>query len=267
MDPLNLQGTPVAEPEPRLQPTTIRKAQRSTVQKIEELHKENIPLCGTRKNQDTVSRKPVSISPLNANRPNPFILPRTTAPLIGSGESMRKKIIAATEMHTILAYLEESNFSQADILLRNMKCLGRELTKLAESSGFDDAENLSEEMTSRYFKIFQRRLLDTVVVAVCRGMSSNPSFYGPLCQMLNEYLHKCGLYTRSVEVGRRAVDADFNDMRSIPQVVHDPKKNAMIAQVERLPYYIDYKTEEGTEGYFFYEGRMVIMKYQKEHNG
>ena len=124
-----------------------------------------------------------------------------------------------------------------------------------------DEEELSEVVTAKYFKLFQRIIFDNFIVAIKRGLNNDTDkFYAQFLAKLNEYLTRCGIYTVNVISARKVSDDDYKNMT--PQVIKTPDKdlNGYIKEIERLPYRINYITEMGDKDFLQYNGIMLLYK-------
>ena len=123
-----------------------------------------------------------------------------------------------------------------------------------------DDEELSETVTSKYFKLFQQIIFDNLIVAVKRGLKTSDNFYLEFLTKINAYLEQCGIYTVNAKSGGKVTDEDYKNMS--PQIIKTSEKNlaGIISEIERLPYRINYLDEFGEKNFFQYNGIMNIYK-------
>ena len=122
-----------------------------------------------------------------------------------------------------------------------------------------DDEELSETVTSKYFKLFQAIIFDNLIVAVKRGLNTS-KFYGEFLTKLNDYLERCGIYTVNAKSDVKATDEDYKNMSPQPIKTSDKTQAGIIHEIERLPYRINYIDEFGEEKFLQYNGIMNIFK-------
>ena len=122
-----------------------------------------------------------------------------------------------------------------------------------------DDEELSETVTSKYFKLFQAIIFDNLIVAVKRGLNTS-KFYGEFLTKLNDYLERCGIYTVNAKSDVKATDEDYKNMSPQPIKTSDKTQAGIIREIERLPYRINYIDEFGEEKFLQYNGIMNIFK-------
>ncbi|MBQ7199460.1 MAG: hypothetical protein IJS29_09375 [Selenomonadaceae bacterium] len=123
-----------------------------------------------------------------------------------------------------------------------------------------DDEELSETVTSKYFKLFQQIIFDNLLLAIQRGVKTSDDFYAEFLAKLNAYLEQCGIYSVNVKAGVKATDDDYKNM-SLQNVKTSNKNLAgVINQIERLPYRINYLDEFGEQKFFQYNGMMSLYK-------
>ena len=192
-----------------------------------------------------------------------FLLPSSDEVFIsGTHQQIITKIKSAMNIDEIKNFLHNSGHPQKNIFLRNFEkhvsYLQKMLNKL-NLKNYDDA-TISEEVTEKYFKVFQPTLLDNVAVSIYRGLDKEPQFYGEFLNLFNAYLQRCGLYTRKVTPDIKAVDSDYEDMKPIPRVVQDFAQDKMILEVQQLPYYINYLDDEGNVQNLFHDGKMIVAR-------
>jgi len=123
-----------------------------------------------------------------------------------------------------------------------------------------DDDELSETVTAKYFKLFHQMIFDNILVAVKRGLNDSDDFYRSFLPELNAYLEQCGFYTVNATSGRKAEDADYENMS--PQIIEtsDKSLDKVIKDIERLPYRINYLDEFGEKNFFQYNGVMILYK-------
>ena len=123
-----------------------------------------------------------------------------------------------------------------------------------------DDEELSETVTSKYFKLFQQIIFDNLLLAIQRGVKTTDDFYTKFLAKLNAYLEQCGIYTVNAESGVKATDDDYKNMSLQNVKTSDKNLAGVICQIERLPYRINYLDEFGEQKFFQYNGMMSLYK-------
>ena len=123
-----------------------------------------------------------------------------------------------------------------------------------------DDEELSETVTSKYFKLFQQIIFDNLLLAIQRGVKTTDDFYTKFLAKLNAYLEQCGIYTVNAESGVKATDEDYKNMSLQNVKTSDKNLAGIICQIERLPYRINYLDEFGEQKFFQYNGMMSLYK-------
>ena len=100
-------------------------------------------------------------------------------------------------------------------------------------------------------------LLESVASASYRGLSRQPEFYREFLGHFNRYLQRCGIYTRRVLPNGRLTEQDKIDMKINRRDTINAANDDLIAEVERLPYYIDYLGADGSIKNLFFEGKLI----------
>ncbi|MBO4401446.1 MAG: hypothetical protein J5809_06330 [Selenomonadaceae bacterium] len=121
-------------------------------------------------------------------------------------------------------------------------------------------DELSEAVTARYFKVFQQIIFDNVIVAINRGLDEDPVFYFEFLRRVNDYLNRCGIYTVNAKSGVQVSDEDYQNMTPQIRKTGDKKLAGTIAEIERLPYRINYVNEFGELKFLQYNGVMTVYK-------
>ena len=123
-----------------------------------------------------------------------------------------------------------------------------------------DESELSEVITTKYFKLFHRTIFDNMLVAIQRGLKGSEKFYRGLLGEVNKYLSRCGIYSVNLKSGKQAETDDYENIT--PQIVKTDDKalSGTISAVERLPYRINYLDEFGEQKFLQYAGVASIYK-------
>ena len=121
-------------------------------------------------------------------------------------------------------------------------------------------EELSEHVTARYFKLFQKIIFDNLLIAIEDRLKSSDEFYPAFLAKLNEYLSRCGIYSVNARSGEKVSDEDFENMS--PQILKTDDKNLVgtIKEIVRLPYRINYISETGDPKFLQYNGIMTLYQ-------
>ena len=177
-------------------------------------------------------------------------------------EEIIDKVRAALAVGDIEKYLTTN---QSDSSKKFQKLLAnhvKEAKKFVEKLKLKDLEDeeLSEAITTKYFKIFQRTIFDNLLVAIKRGLKGSEEYYLGLLAKVNEYLARCGIYSVNTTSGRKAEAEDYENMTPQTLKTEDATKAEIITSIERLPYRINYLDEFGEQKYFQYAGIMNVYK-------
>ena len=138
----------------------------------------------------------------------------------------------------------------------------REVKKFADKLKLTSLENneLSETVTAKYFKLFQRTIFDNMLVGIRRGLKDSEEFYSGLLDEVNKYLSGCGIYSVNLKSGKKVETEDYENTK--PQIVETDDKtlSETINEVERLPYRINYLDKFGEQKFLQYAGVASIYK-------
>ena len=215
------------------------------------------------------SKAPVeSANPSSEDEPKilMFEIERTGEVYInGTAEEITARLKAAMNVDEIKTFLDSSKAANKVIFLRSLDRHVRNLQKLTYKLNFNEYEGgqTSEEITKKYFEIFKLTLLESVTATSYRGMSRQLEFYREFLKHFNQYLQRCGIYTRRVLPNGRVTEQDLIDMKISRRETTKVANKDLIAEVERLPYYIDYVDADGGIRKLFFEGKMIA--YSSSH--
>ena len=125
-----------------------------------------------------------------------------------------------------------------------------------------DAEELSEEVTRKFFGVIAENVLDNIVVGIYRG-GQDAAGYAEFLKKVNDCLSKCGVYTREVLPGTAFSSSLAADIHPpIPKKTMDASKDGVIDEVELLPYFMDYEDEDGNREFVCKRGKIICLKYK-----
>ena len=211
--------------------------------------------------------KPAPVKPVEVKPAPPpeaiFFLPKQEGAFLPNDRekipALIQNALNLKELEKFLAANPSDNSSKFQKLVANHL---REVKRFADKLRLDDLddEELSETVTAKYFKLFQRIIFDNFLVAVKRGLKSNAKFYGEMLRLLNEYLARCGIFTVDATAGRTAANEDYENMTAQILTNTDETLSNKISEIERLPYRINFLDEFGELKFLQYNGIMNVYK-------
>lgn len=210
------------------------------------------------------SKIKISPPPLVETPEEIFYLPNNEKVFITDNrEKILEKIRQALKAEEIQNFLVANNSETSKKFQKLIKVHLQGVQNFINKLKLDDLddEELSETVTSKYFKLFHQIIFDNFLVAIKRGLNSaEKNFYLELLKKTNEYLSRAGIYAVNAKSNVKVSDEDFENMTA--QIVKTADKNKIdfIKEIERLPYRINYLDEFGEQKYFQYNGVMTIFK-------
>ena len=217
-----------------------------------------------------VKTKPVEQKPVE-QKPAPKAIPKPVTPskithfeiaapndafFSGTPDQIKAKLDSASNIDELKQFLETSKSANNVVFMRSLDRHLKNLQTLVSTFDFS-SDNVSIVNIKKYFDVF-KQLLDNVVTICYRGLLRQPTFYQKFLEQFNRYLNRCGLYTRLVLPNAQLEARDLADMKITYRDTKDPSKKNQIAEVERLPYYIDYAASDGSTKSLFFEGKMTV---------
>lgn len=198
-----------------------------------------------------------------------FSLAKPTKPVVffhGDGETVKTKFSQSIqEMDELITYLGQSKIEEPTrtSFMKNLHWCMEALEKLYGKFDFDecDADELSEEITGKFFKIISENLLDNVMVAIYRGGKEAIGYEGFL-QSINRYLAKHGIYTEEIVPGAKLEGELLSNIEPpISKHTSVSTDNGKVDEVELLPYFMNYEDDDGNIDIVRKRGRVVCLKY------
>lgn len=196
-----------------------------------------------------------------------FFLPEQSKEFLpADAKKISSKIKEALNLSDAENFLSASNSSTAKQFQKLLAAHLKEVKKFVDRlklNDLDDSE-LSEAVTSKFFKLFHRTIFDNLMIAIRRGLKNSDkdskNFYSDFLSKLNEYLTRCGIYSLNVKGDRTAESDDYENMT--PQILKtgDENLSGKIESIERLPYRINYLDEFGEQKFFQHAGIMNLYK-------
>lgn len=198
-----------------------------------------------------------------------FSLPKPTKLMAffhGDGLAVKTKLGQSIQgMDELITYLTQSKIVEPAraSFMKNLSWCMEALEKLYEKFDFDsyEAEELSEKITDKFFKIITDNLLDNVMLAIYRG-GKNAVGYQDFLQNVNRYLSKHGIYTENIEPGI-VINRDMvsNIEPPITKYTSVATDDGKVDEVELLPYFMSYEDDDGKLDTVRKRGRIVLLKY------
>lgn len=182
--------------------------------------------------------------------------------LQGTGGDMAAALKEKADLTDILDFIQNSEMGEKEksSYTRIFENANKQIHKLAESiDAEDEGEELSEQITEKLFKIINKKLLPQMV-SIYRKVKNGDSLYGEFLGKLNEYLAGLSIYTGDVRPGRKYTGNE--DLLPLPVETTDSNLAGCIREIEKLPYYMNYKDEDGEIEHFMSEGNASVYKEQ-----
>ena len=164
----------------------------------------------------------------------------------------------------ILSFLENSDFERKEVFIRVIKNYQQNLQKFTDKvrHGKFDGDSFSEKATNAFFDTLSKYFLATLPISIYRGSQDNFEFYSAFLVKVNEYLANCHVYTELIEPKKLIKNDTLEKMQITKKETALKSEDEMIDEVERLPYFLDYFTNEDDEESFCFEGKLILLKFK-----
>lgn len=198
-----------------------------------------------------------------------FFLPKAARNQVyfhGDAEEAKSKLAESIQnMDELVTGVSQSGIPEPEksSFEKNLRWCMEALEKLYRKFDFEgcDPEDISEELTEKFFKIVSEYLLDNVMVPIYRGGKGSTG-YGKLLQSVNRYLSNHGIYTLDIVPGELAAGDMLASIEDIAYKSAQTKaEDGKIAEVELLPYFMPYKDDNGSTDTVRKRGRIVCLKF------
>ena len=206
---------------------------------------------------------PVDTEPLEEPSEKIFYLPEQAgAFILNERRKVLSQVKKALDVKELKKFLLDNPAAANTNFQRLLETHVKDLQKFANKLNLKDLNNeeLSEHVTARYFKLFQKIIFDNLLIAIEDRLKSSDEFYPAFLAKLNEYLSRCGIYSVNARSGEKVSDEDFENMS--PQILKTDDKNLVgtIKEIVRLPYRINYISETGDPKFLQYNGIMTLYQ-------
>ncbi len=213
---------------------------------------------------DALKNKPPETPARNANETESiFYLEETTGAFLpNKREEIPEKIKRAANVDELKNFLAANDTETSQKFQRLLESHLKQVNNFVDKLNLENTEDaeLSESVTAKYFKLFQNVFFDNIVVAISRGVKDGNIFYFEFLDKVNEYLSGCGIYTLNVTAGAKVTDDDYKNMTPQIRKTGNQKFAEIVAEIERLPYRINYLNEFGEQKFLQYNGVMTVYK-------
>lgn len=184
----------------------------------------------------------------------------------GDGDMVKAKLTQSIqEMDGLITYLSQSKIIEPakTSFMKNLRWGMEALEKLYSKFDFEgcDPEEISEEITDKFFKIISENILDNVMVAIYRG-GKDAVGYNAFLGKVNQYLAAHGIYTQEILPGSKAEGNIISDIEPpVSKRTDVAADDGKIDEVELLPYFMTYENDDGNVETVRKRGRIVRLKY------
>ena len=184
----------------------------------------------------------------------------------GDGDMVKAKLTQSIqEMDELITYLSQSKITEPakTSFMKNLRWGMEALEKLYSKFDFEgcDPEEISEEITDKFFKIISENILDNVMVAIYRG-GKDAVGYNEFLGKVNHYLAVHDIYTQEILPGSKAEGNIISDIEPpVSKRTVVAADDGKIDEVELLPYFMTYENDDGNLEIVRKRGRIVRLKY------
>lgn len=246
---------------------TLADKDQSLVRQFQEMAKrlQNLQTKVTALEKDKQSQQKAA-APKEAPSIASFSLDRPQEPLVKDRADIDSFLKCVTDTHVLDDFLQQSTFSEKDVFQRLLNSYHKRLQiwtdKLPKKLAELDDEEVSESVTTGFFSVLTKGLLDTLPIAIYRGAVRNPEFYQSFLNAFNQYLQHCGVYTWPLRSQTHFDEHDLDYLTISRLDTPDKTKDNCVAEIEQLPYCLDYLDDDGERQFCLRSGRLSLWKYQ-----
>lgn len=174
------------------------------------------------------------------------------------------KLKAMRNVDDLTDILQKSDYEHKESFLKKLKQYVNDIDKKLINKISDmnlDEEEISQEITQKYAKIFSGTILRLIrPMVLCQ--ENQRKFCKYFIVNLNKWLEARGVYTYLVRPGQYLAESDADYMDIIYKPVVEVDKNMLIECVEQLPYIINYVNDFGEKQKLIIEGKMIVCRLE-----
>ncbi len=192
-----------------------------------------------------------------------FQLQKNNQPLFTNSAAADKVLTTIENLSEIISFLKNSKFNKKDNFIRLIKNYQNNIQKFADKvrRGKFDEENFSEEVSNAFFDVLKKYFLATLPVSIYRGKNENLEFYSEFLSKVNKYLAACHVYTEFIEPKKIMQRSDLEKMEIVKKDTAQKTEDKLIDEVERLPYFLDYLTDDEEIERCNFDGAMIVLQF------
>ena len=192
-----------------------------------------------------------------------FVIKKKNSVLFDNAANFEKSLAVAENLSGIISFLENAPVDKKESFNRIIKVYRQNLGKFTDKIRRKkfDADIFSEEVSEKFFDVLKKYFLATIPVAIYRGRKENPKFYKNFLAKINEYLAACNVYSELVEPKKPITSKQIELMNIVKKDTSLRGEENIIDEVEQLPYFTDYVSEDGDVERFCSEGKLILLKF------
>lgn len=178
----------------------------------------------------------------------------------------------AKNIDPVINFLKESNNSNKDIYLKILENFKKKLSKIISNMEDEVLDTIDEETcenwTNDFFDVVEKFFIDKIMVSIYRTLINSYedkptfNFFKEFLLKINNYLNENGIYTYKIYPNEKLKDEDFNYVDLIASETNNNKEHNLIKEIEKLPYFIDYKDEYGEKEILNSKGKVYVLSFK-----
>lgn len=192
-----------------------------------------------------------------------FHIKKRSGALFTKKAELENALAVVTNLAPLTSFLKTAPPDKSLSFNRILKNYQQNLSRFAEKirrAKFDE-ETFSEEVSEKFFAVLSKYFLATIPVAIYRGRNDNPKFYADFLAKVNEYLATCHVYSELVEPKKLVTDKQIEWMTIFKKDTSVRAEDKFIDEVEQLPYFFEYLSDDGSSESFRADGKMILLKF------
>jgi hypothetical protein len=173
-------------------------------------------------------------------------------------------------MADIKKHLEKYDTEESRIYLKNISSYKKQIEKFKAKvvPGKIDEDERSEILTNKFVTTLKDYFITKFLPSIYNGTEDrlNP-FNRDLLRYVNSYLKNIFVYSGSYsdyKIGKNPNDENYKYIDIATTKTNDKKLHETIKEVEMLPYFIDYRDEDGIIKRNWIQGKVTIYKFSEK---
>jgi len=203
---------------------------------------------------------------------NSFQIERTETILFSNNlDAIQSGFLKIENVNRLKSILENNASDDARILLKNLDQFVKDIARMKSKLNPEklDRNEISDAASRALANVLENSVINKFVNGIYRGFNYKPelkAFYSDLLSELNSYLKSLTVYTKDITLFEKQKISDdmFEFMQLTPKKTDRKEQHEVIAEIERLPYILNFINEDGEPEILIIKGMLSVFRYENK---